>query len=45
LYATRDIKSGETVVFCPDSIVFNEEKGKLTEFGKHCAADTKVAEG
>jgi hypothetical protein len=30
LFATQEIKQGETVVFVPDSIVFNDEKGKLT---------------
>ena len=44
LFASRDIKMGETVVFCPESIVFNEEKGKQTDFGKLCVADTKIAE-
>lgn len=45
LFATQEIKQGETVVFVPDSIVFNDEKGKLTQFGKQCAADTKIADG
>jgi hypothetical protein len=45
LFATREIKQGETVVFCPESIVFTTEKGKDTEFGKFCVADTKVADG
>jgi hypothetical protein len=27
LFANQDIKMGETVAFCPEAIVFNEEKG------------------
>lgn len=45
LFATQEIKQGETVVFVPDSIVFTDEKGKLTKFGQQCAADNKVADG
>jgi hypothetical protein len=35
---------GETVAFCPESIAFTQEKGKETDFGKLCVADTKIAE-
>jgi len=28
LFASHDIKMGETVAFCPESLVFNEDKGK-----------------
>lgn len=28
LYANKDIKMGETVAFCPESIAFTQEKGK-----------------
>ena len=28
LFASRDIKMGETVAFCPEAIVFTAEKGK-----------------
>jgi hypothetical protein len=44
LFATKDIKSGETIVFVPESIVFDAEMGKNTDIGKLFVADKTVAE-